>query len=59
MGVRRRNEKEELRAAMWIQGNFSLHVVRLFALLFSLHEVHLKNNIWWGHPSSLVVLHLT
>ena len=22
MGVRRRNEKEELRAAMWVQGNF-------------------------------------
>ena len=37
---------------------FSLHVVDLLALLFSLYEVHLKNKIYWGHPSSLVVFHL-
>ena len=45
MGVRQLNEKEELRAAMWFQGNFFLHVVDLFALLFSLYKVHLKNKI--------------
>ena len=45
MEVRQLNEKVELRAAMWFQENFSLHVVDLFALLFSLHEVHLKNKI--------------
>ena len=59
MGVRRRKEKEELRAAMWIQGYFFLCTKFICArYFFSLHDqVHLKNKIKWGHPSSLVVLH--
>ena len=43
MEVRRRNEKEELRAAMWVQGNFFFARSGSVRATFILHEVHLKS----------------
>ena len=46
MGVRRRNEKEELRAAIWVQGNFFFaRSASVRATFFSLRVFHLKNKI--------------